>query len=175
MRLDLPERIFAGQTVRANLELNVVPARGDAEKQVLLLEQLGKTDGNGIIYTATIKAAKNGLLPLVTLNYTYQVNGLGPTFEEAFAQSGANRFADNNLGISILVLLGLALIVVGRIWIIVLAFQCDSATGALCIFFPFYTLRFVAENQDDAGKPFLVLVIGVLMMVSGVLIGMAVH
>jgi ATP-dependent DNA helicase RecQ len=41
---------------RANLELNVVRARGEAEKHALLLEQLQKTDGTGIIYSATIKA-----------------------------------------------------------------------------------------------------------------------
>jgi ATP-dependent DNA helicase RecQ len=43
---------------RANLELNVVRASGDAEKRALLLEQLEKTDGTGIIYSATIKAVE---------------------------------------------------------------------------------------------------------------------
>jgi ATP-dependent DNA helicase RecQ len=41
---------------RANLELNVVHTRGDVEKRALLLEQLQKTDGTGIIYSATTKA-----------------------------------------------------------------------------------------------------------------------
>src|SRR5262249_22153044 len=40
---------------RSNLELNVVPTRGEAEKHALLLEQLKTTDGTGIIYSATIK------------------------------------------------------------------------------------------------------------------------
>jgi ATP-dependent DNA helicase RecQ len=43
---------------RSNLELNVVHARGEAEKRALLLEQLRKTDGTGIIYSATIKAVE---------------------------------------------------------------------------------------------------------------------
>ncbi len=43
---------------RSNLELNVVHARGEAEKRALLLEQLQKTDGTGIIYSATIKAVE---------------------------------------------------------------------------------------------------------------------
>jgi ATP-dependent DNA helicase RecQ len=43
---------------RANLELNVIPARGDSQKQALLLERLQKTDGTGIIYSATIKAVE---------------------------------------------------------------------------------------------------------------------
>jgi ATP-dependent DNA helicase RecQ len=43
---------------RSNLELNVVQAKGDAEKRVLLLEQLKQTDGTGIIYSATVKAVE---------------------------------------------------------------------------------------------------------------------
>jgi ATP-dependent DNA helicase RecQ len=43
---------------RANLELNVVHARGDAEKRELLLEQLEKTDGTGIIYSATTRVVE---------------------------------------------------------------------------------------------------------------------
>jgi ATP-dependent DNA helicase RecQ len=43
---------------RSNLELNVVHASGDAEKRELVLEQLRKTDGTGIIYSATIKAVE---------------------------------------------------------------------------------------------------------------------
>jgi ATP-dependent DNA helicase RecQ len=41
---------------RPNLELNVVHTRGEAEKRELLLEQLLKTDGTGIIYSATTRA-----------------------------------------------------------------------------------------------------------------------
>jgi ATP-dependent DNA helicase RecQ len=43
---------------RANLDLNVVPAEGEAEKRALLLEQLQQTPGTGIIYSATIKAVE---------------------------------------------------------------------------------------------------------------------
>src|SRR4029077_16451973 len=43
---------------RANLELKVVPARGEAAKRARLLEQLQQTDGTGIIYSATIKAVE---------------------------------------------------------------------------------------------------------------------
>ena len=44
---------------RSNLDLSVVHVKGDMEKQALLLEQLQKADGNGIIYAATIKAVEN--------------------------------------------------------------------------------------------------------------------
>src|SRR5262249_42884412 len=43
---------------RPNLELNVVHTRGEVEKRALLLEQLEKTDGTGIIYSATTKAVE---------------------------------------------------------------------------------------------------------------------
>src|SRR5580704_9608070 len=43
---------------RSNLELNVVHARGEVEKRELLLEQLQKIEGTGIIYSATIKAVE---------------------------------------------------------------------------------------------------------------------
>jgi ATP-dependent DNA helicase RecQ len=43
---------------RSNLELNVVHAKGEVDKRSRLLEQLQQTDGNGIIYAATIKAVE---------------------------------------------------------------------------------------------------------------------
>lgn len=43
---------------RPNLELSVVHARGEDEKRSWLLEYLKKTEGNGIIYAATIKAVE---------------------------------------------------------------------------------------------------------------------
>ncbi len=41
---------------RPNLELQVIHASGEAEKRLLLLDQLQKTAGTGIVYTATTKA-----------------------------------------------------------------------------------------------------------------------
>ncbi len=41
---------------RPNLELHVLDANGEAEKRYLLLDQLKKTAGTGIIYSATTKA-----------------------------------------------------------------------------------------------------------------------
>jgi ATP-dependent DNA helicase RecQ len=41
---------------RPNLDLHVMHARGDKEKRMLLIEQLQKIEGNGIIYSATTKA-----------------------------------------------------------------------------------------------------------------------
>jgi ATP-dependent DNA helicase RecQ len=41
---------------RPNLDLQVVHVKGDAEKRLLLLDQLRKIDGTGIIYSATTKS-----------------------------------------------------------------------------------------------------------------------
>ncbi|MFO0969717.1 MAG: ATP-dependent DNA helicase RecQ [Gemmataceae bacterium] len=41
---------------RSNLELDVAHASGDKEKRALLLDRLQKTEGTGIIYSATVKA-----------------------------------------------------------------------------------------------------------------------
>jgi ATP-dependent DNA helicase RecQ len=43
---------------RANLELNVIHACGEVEKRAVLLEQLHKTEGTGIIYSATTRAVE---------------------------------------------------------------------------------------------------------------------
>ncbi len=43
---------------RPNLELNVVPARGDKEKQEVLVKHLQRTEGTGIVYTATTRAVE---------------------------------------------------------------------------------------------------------------------
>jgi ATP-dependent DNA helicase RecQ len=43
---------------RPNLHLDVIPAQGDGAKRGRLLEFLGRTDGSGIIYVATVKAVE---------------------------------------------------------------------------------------------------------------------
>ncbi len=53
---------------RANLDLNVVRARGEREKREVLLEQLHKIEGTGIIYSATIKAVEELTTFLKSMN-----------------------------------------------------------------------------------------------------------
>lgn len=58
-QLHMPEaEVVHNGFYRPNLELNVLNARGDAEKREILVDQLRKTDGTGIIYSATIKAVE---------------------------------------------------------------------------------------------------------------------
>lgn len=55
---------------------------------------------------STIHYAHNQALPLVTLDYTYNINGLGATRGDSFDLLFGNEFADHRLGLQLLVPLG---------------------------------------------------------------------
>ena len=55
---------------------------------------------------STIDFERNGTLPLVTLAYTYNVNGLGATRSDAFDLMFEKRFEDHYLGLQVEVPLG---------------------------------------------------------------------
>ncbi len=55
---------------------------------------------------ANVRVARNGLLPLVTLGYTYAVNGLGPTFDEALTQVRQKRFENHTVTVQVEVPIG---------------------------------------------------------------------
>ena len=55
---------------------------------------------------ATVAAARNATLPLVTLDYTYNINGLGPTLRESFEVTGDKDFEDHRVGLRVEVPIG---------------------------------------------------------------------
>lgn len=55
---------------------------------------------------ASIDAARNATLPLVSLDYTYNVNGLGAGFGESFDQAGERDFEDHRVGLRVEVPIG---------------------------------------------------------------------
>jgi len=55
---------------------------------------------------ANLRVARNDLLPLVALNYTYGVPGLGPTPGDAFSQSWDKTSDSHQLGLSLQVPIG---------------------------------------------------------------------
>jgi outer membrane protein TolC len=55
---------------------------------------------------STVEYLRNQLLPLVMLDYTYNVNGLGDSRDDSYDLLGKRRFADHRAGISLLVPLG---------------------------------------------------------------------
>ncbi len=55
---------------------------------------------------STVDYMKNQALPLVTMDYTYNINGLGPTRDKSFDLLTDKRFEDHRLGLQLLVPLG---------------------------------------------------------------------
>ena len=55
---------------------------------------------------AGVEAARNATLPLVSLDYTYNVNGLGADFGESFGQTGDVDFEDHRVGLRVEVPIG---------------------------------------------------------------------
>jgi outer membrane protein TolC len=56
--------------------------------------------------TANVAFARNATLPLVTLDYVYGVNGLGPSFNDSFSMVGDKNFEDHRVGLRVEVPLG---------------------------------------------------------------------
>jgi outer membrane protein TolC len=55
---------------------------------------------------ADIRVARNGTLPLVAFDYSYSVNGLGPSLDESFDLLAENDFADHRFGLRLEVPIG---------------------------------------------------------------------
>ena len=55
---------------------------------------------------AEVNVARNATLPLVALDYTYSVNGLGPNFDDSFEMLKESDFADHRFGLRVQVPVG---------------------------------------------------------------------
>ena len=49
--------------------------------------------------TANIRVARHEMLPIVTLDYTYNVNGLGGSPQDSFAMTRSADFQDHAVGV----------------------------------------------------------------------------
>jgi outer membrane protein TolC len=56
--------------------------------------------------TVDVSVARNGTLPLVTLDYTYNVNGLGPSWDQSFNMVADKDFEDHRIGVRMEVPIG---------------------------------------------------------------------
>jgi outer membrane protein TolC len=56
--------------------------------------------------TASVEAARNATLPLVTLDYTYNVNGLGDSYGNSFDVTRDRDFEDHRIGLRVEVPIG---------------------------------------------------------------------
>lgn len=71
------------------------------------------------------------------------------------------------------VVAGACVMVAGQVWLLTVAFRDDAVTGFLCLIVPFYALYFLTRNPVEAGRPFVVSLVGWLMLASGIAIGTA--
>ena len=56
--------------------------------------------------TANVAAAKNAMLPLLSLNYDYSLDGLGSTYKRAWNQVGETEFKNQNFGLHLEIPIG---------------------------------------------------------------------
>jgi len=56
--------------------------------------------------TAQVRVARNATLPLVSLAYTYNMNGLGAGLDDAFTMARENNFADHRIGLQVEIPIG---------------------------------------------------------------------
>ena len=73
----------------------------------------------------------------------------------------------------ILMIAGYVIAGVGGIWLLVVAFRTSIGWGLGCLLFNPVAIVFVIMHWSDAGKPFLVEIGGVVLIVVGALIGAA--
>jgi hypothetical protein len=56
---------------------------------------------------------------------------------------------------------------VGWIWFVVTAFRESTSQGLLCLFIPFYAIYYAIKRWSDAKKPFLIYLVGVVVLIVG--------
>lgn len=71
-----------------------------------------------------------------------------------------------------MLILGLILAVIGGLWLLVEAFRTSIVWGLVCLFLPIVQIGFVIAHWDRAWKPFMVNVVGSLIIASQLLSAM---
>ena len=56
--------------------------------------------------SSDVRFARNGMLPLVSLSYTYSINGLGASLDDSLEMVGRKNFEDHQIGLSVEVPIG---------------------------------------------------------------------
>lgn len=72
---------------------------------------------------------------------------------------------------TLLVIIGLIIAIVAGIWLLIVAFQESILWGLGSILLPIITLIFVVVHWDVAKKPFLIQMVGTLLMIVGAMLG----
>ena len=67
--------------------------------------------------------------------------------------------------------LGFGVILVGKIWVLVVAFKQEVPWGVACLFIPFVSIVFLVKYWEKAARPFAVYAAGFLLMMFGAFLG----
>ncbi len=70
----------------------------------------------------------------------------------------------------LLMFIGFVLAFVGGIWLLIVAFQESLLWGLGCFFLPIVSLIFVVMYWEDAKKPFLVNIAGLVPLFLGIML-----
>ncbi|MEZ5521967.1 MAG: hypothetical protein R3F08_10915 [Dokdonella sp.] len=68
---------------------------------------------------------------------------------------------------SALLLTGYIILVLGGLWMLFVIFQTSVVWGILSILVPFVSLLFVIMHWDDTKRPFLVQIVGLVLIYFG--------
>lgn len=97
--------IIVPQSALTTLELDLDPkelvARAIAQRTELLDAEL-----QVIQRSIDVAAARNEMLPLVTLDYTYNINGLGPSFDDSIDLASEMDYTDHRIGLQVEIPIG---------------------------------------------------------------------
>jgi hypothetical protein len=74
-----------------------------------------------------------------------------------------------------LVLVLMGAMIVGGIWLLIVAFSESILWGLGCFFIPFVSLIFVIMHFDKAAKPFGIWLVGLIVMFGGSYLGGGAH
>lgn len=66
--------------------------------------------------------------------------------------------------------LGFAIALVGGIWLLIVAFTESPLWGLGCLFVPFVSLVFALTHWEEAGRPFLINLIGAGYMITSIIV-----
>ena len=68
----------------------------------------------------------------------------------------------------VLLFVGFAVMAVGGLWLLVVAFQQSVGWGLACMFIPFVVIVFLVKFWDDAKKPFFIYLAGLVPYIIGI-------
>lgn len=104
LEMDTATIVIPGSEPRAvpyKLDTNKVVAVAMDQRMELLQLEL-----QVLQQSENVMVARNDMLPLLTLDYTYNVNGLGASFDDTFDMVGNKNFEDHRLGLRMQVPIG---------------------------------------------------------------------